>query len=216
MLTTMSTPTIKTSWHGTIASIQPRIRLYRSFDERSHSYLGYSLEVDGLIGNEARSFTIGIGKGAQDRHRLQHGDVVSGASHPVAVARTEAVELYKTSAFKVEHRGAAADATSPPWHGVPPNLTVYRQRGHRRLSARTFRAKCRSCIWGCRMPTEMTIDHWNPTVKRWRFETACYGPKSCPLYRPGPNRRVPGRNGMVWIEEDWVDEEATRHRGPDE
>jgi hypothetical protein len=27
---------------------------------------------------------------------------------------------------------------------------------------------------------------------------------------------VPGRKGMVYEEEDWVDEEATAHRGPDE
>ncbi len=29
-------------------------------------------------------------------------------------------------------------------------------------------------------------------------------------------RKVPGRNGMTWEEEDWVDEEATSSRGPDE
>jgi len=27
---------------------------------------------------------------------------------------------------------------------------------------------------------------------------------------------VPGRKGMQWEEEDWVDEEATAHRGGDE
>jgi hypothetical protein len=27
---------------------------------------------------------------------------------------------------------------------------------------------------------------------------------------------VPGRKGMTWEEADWVDEEATAHRGPDE
>jgi len=40
-----------------------------------------------------------------------------------------------------------------------------------------------------------------------RFETFCYGPKSCALYRAGPTRKVPGRKGMSWEEEDWVDEE---------
>ena len=49
-----------------------------------------------------------------------------------------------------------------------------------------------------------------------RFETFCYGPKSCPAYRAGPTRKVPGRKGMRWEEEDWVDEEATAHRGADE
>ena len=47
-------------------------------------------------------------------------------------------------------------------------------------------------------------------------ETFCYGPKSCPNYRPGPVREVPGRNGTTWTEEDWADEDATSHRGPDD
>ena len=66
------------------------------------------------------------------------------------------------------------------------------------------------------MPVEMIIDQWNPSQKKYRFETFCYGPKSCPLYRAGATRKVPGRRGMTWEEEDWVDEDATSHRGPDE
>ena len=66
------------------------------------------------------------------------------------------------------------------------------------------------------MPTQMVIDQWNPSKVKWRYETHCYGPKSCKLYRSGPTRKVPGRRGMSWTEEDWVDEDATAHRGPDE
>jgi hypothetical protein len=62
----------------------------------------------------------------------------------------------------------------------------------------------------------MTLDQWNPAEKRYRFETFCYGPKSCPAYRAGPTRKVPGRRGMQWEEEDWVDDEATAHRALDE
>ncbi len=71
-------------------------------------------------------------------------------------------------------------------------------------------------MWGCRMPVTLIIDHWNPSARRYRFETFCYGPKSCALYRPGPTRKVPGRRGMSWEEEDWVDAEATAHRGQDD
>jgi len=39
---------------------------------------------------------------------------------------------------------------------------------------------------------------------------------SCPIYSAGPKRKVPGRRGMVYEEEDWVDENATSHRHPDE
>jgi hypothetical protein len=66
------------------------------------------------------------------------------------------------------------------------------------------------------MPVEITLDQWNPDQKRYRYETFCYGPKSCPLYRPGPTRKVAGRSGMTYEEEDWVDADETAHRGPDE
>jgi len=66
------------------------------------------------------------------------------------------------------------------------------------------------------MAVEMIVDQWNPSQKRYRYEAFCYGPKSCPVYKPGPTRKVPGRKGMSWEEEDWIDEEATAHRGPDE
>jgi hypothetical protein len=29
-------------------------------------------------------------------------------------------------------------------------------------------------------------------------------------------RKVPGRKGMSYTEEDWVDDDATAHRGPDD
>ena len=99
---------------------------------------------------------------------------------------------------------------------MPPTLEVYRARGHRRLAARTYDTKCSACIWGCQMAVEMIVDHWNPSVRRYRRETFCYGPKSCTSYKAGPTRKVPGRKGMSWEEEDWVDDDATAHRGPDD
>ncbi|MGD0292108.1 MAG: hypothetical protein ABSC63_21145 [Candidatus Binataceae bacterium] len=66
------------------------------------------------------------------------------------------------------------------------------------------------------MPVEMIIDQWNPRQRRYRTETFCYCPRSCPLYEPGPAHKVPGRRGMTYTEEDWVDIEATSHRRLDE
>ena len=206
----------KLSWQGKLISVQPRIRLLRSFDQRSHTYLGYVFRVDGVIGNEEREFLVGIGKGVQAKHAFRVGDVVSGQCQPVEDKRIETAEFYKVSKLKVLERAEAQNGQGPPWTGVPPDLQTYRARGHRRLDARTFEAKCRSCIWGCRMAVEMIIDQWNPSQKKYRYETFCYGPKSCSLYRAGPTRKVPGRKGMTWEEEDWVDEEAVAHRGMDE
>ena len=38
--------------------------------------------------------------------------------------------------------------------GVPLELPVYRERSHRRLDAKTYTARCLTCIWGCRMPVD--------------------------------------------------------------
>lgn len=95
----------KLSWHGTLNSVQARIRLLRSFDQRSHSYLGYVLGVDGVIGDEKREFLVGIGKGAQAKHEFRVGDVVSGQCQPVEDERTETAEFYKVSKLKLLGRG---------------------------------------------------------------------------------------------------------------
>jgi hypothetical protein len=206
----------KILWSGKVISVQPRIRLLRSFDQRSHSYLGYVLQVQSIIESEERTLGIAIGKGAQAKHQFQAGDLASGKSEVVPNARTEVAEYYKTSELRLLKRIEEPIVSPPPWQGPTPDLEIYRQRGHRRLDVRTYEGKCVTCIWGCRMPVEMIIDHWNPSKKKYRFETFCYGPKFCSLYKAGPTRKVPGRKGMLWEEEDWVDEEAVSHRGIDE
>ncbi len=201
-------------WSGVVTSVQPRIRLSRSFDEVCHTYLGYVLAVSGHIGGEERDFCVAIGRAAHAKHGLKAGDAVSGEGTPVADSRLETAELYKISKLKCVDRAPSWEPEPPPWEGVPPQLPIYRDRGHRRLDARTYDRECTACIWGCRMAVEMIIDPWNPD-RRFRTETFCYGPLSCPLYKAGPTRRVPGRRGMIYVEEDWIDQDATSHRGPD-
>lgn len=206
----------KLSFTGTITSIQPRIRLTRSFDEASHTYLGYAIKLAGAIDGGDKDFSVGIGKAAQAKHELKVNDVISGECLPVLDPDMEPVDYYKVSKLKIISCGEQG-STSTPWELVPPELAIYRERGHRRLAARTYDTKCISCMWGCRMPVEIIVDNWNPRGRRkYRFETFCYGPLSCKLYKAGPNRKVEGRNGMVYIEEDWVDEQMTGHREMDE
>ena len=206
----------KIPWRGVLLSIQPRIRLGRSFDQRSHTYLGYALQVRGSIGDETREFLVGIGERAHSKHQFRAGDTVSGEAVPVADPRLETVEFYKVSRLKTMRGRIEEQAQPPPWSGVPPPLAVYRERGHRRLASRTYEERCTTCLWGCRMAVEMIVDQWNPSRRRYRTETFCYGPRSCPLYRSGPQRKVPGRHGMTYTEEDWVDKEAISRRAPDE
>ena len=119
-------------------SVQPRIRLTRSFDQRSHTYLGYALKVRGMVGGEAREFLVAVGQGAHAKHQFQAGAVVSGDALPVPDARLETAEFYKVSKLKVGPLEAVNETTPPPWRGVPPPLEVYRERGHRRLAAQTL------------------------------------------------------------------------------
>jgi hypothetical protein len=207
---------LKVAWKGTIVGVQPRIRLMRSYDERSHSYLGYILIINGVVEEETREFIVAIGKAAQAKHGFQVGGQVEGMSEYVLDERLEVANYYKTSKLQILDRQSGKTANPPPWHGVVPDLDIYRRRWHRRLAARTYDLKCHSCMWACRMPVEMIIDHWNPSKKKYRFETFCYGPKSCSLYSSGPTRKVPGRRGMTWEEEDWIDEDATAHRSLNE
>ena len=48
-------------------------------------------------------------------------------------SRTEVVEFYKTSKLENIEKSDPAVITPPPWIGIPPELEIYRQRGHRRL-----------------------------------------------------------------------------------
>ena len=212
----------KSTFKGIITSIQPRIRLTRSFDEASHTYLGYAIKITGTVDNQEtissnqNIFSIGIGKAAQAKFNFKVNDIISGECLPVPDPDMEPVDYYKVSKLKVISEGEQG-SLSAPWELVPPDLKVYRERGHRRLAARTYDSKCSSCMWGARMPVEIIVDNWNPRGRRkYRFETFCYGPLSCKLYKAGPNRKVEGRNGMVYVEEDWVDEANVAHRGMDE
>ena len=174
------------------------------------------LRIDGACGGEVGELLIAVGETAHEKHRFQTGMELSGHSMPVEDPRKEIAAFYRTSVIKVIKNAENRPLAGPPFNDVPPRLETYRARGHRRLDVRTYDAKCTICIWGCRMPVEMIIDQWNPSKKQYRSETFCYGPKSCLYYRPGPARKVPGRKGMSYTEEDWVDEDATAHRGPDD
>ena len=196
--------TNKIGWSGVLVSVQPRIRLTRSFDQRSHSYLGYVLRVDGAIGGEEREFSVAIGEAAHAEHQFRIGDRVGGDGVPVADARTELAELYKVSKLQVHARGAETIAPPQPWHGAPPPLPICRERGHRRLAAKTYKSSCTTCIWGCHnMAVELIVDQWNPSKKRYRDEAFCYGPLSCALYKgradaqgSGPTRHELARGGL--------------------
>ena len=106
-----TTKTDKIEWSGRITAVQPRIRLMRSFDERSHSYLGYVLRVEGTIADEPAclrrgrhgrqgEFMIAIGKAAQAKHRFRVGMEASGLAVPVPDLRLETAGFYKVRLYE--------------------------------------------------------------------------------------------------------------------
>jgi hypothetical protein len=68
----------KISWSGRLAAVQPRSRLTRSFDQRSHTYQGYVLRTQGRIGEEQHEFLVAVGATAHADRQFRPGDRLSG------------------------------------------------------------------------------------------------------------------------------------------
>ena len=83
-----------------------------------------------------------VGQAAHAKHGVRIGDAVEGQGVFVADPRLETAKLYKAGKLKMLARGPETATEPPPWHGVAPELPVYRERGHRRLAARTFDTGC--------------------------------------------------------------------------
>jgi len=168
----------KNKFKGAITAVKPRIRLIRSFDQVSHAYLGYTLVMDAEVdGKEWKDLRVAVGKKAHEKNRFRIGDCVSGEALPIEMPEREWADLYKVSGLKVISRAAPSeDRPADTSGGIAPPLTLYRGKGHVRLDKRTCESRCRRCPWGVVMGTEMIVDHWNPSVKKWRRD---------PLLRPG-------------------------------
>lgn len=208
---------MKIDWKGVLISVQPRFKLGRAFDQRQHGYPGYALLVRGEIDGQAGTAWFGVGKAAHEKHQFQVGQVVAGKAAPVADSRTEVVAYYKVSGLRVTPAADSPSPDAPPWQGPPPSIEVYRERRHRRLDESRYAGPaCSVCVWGAKMPVEITMGRSKPALVEHRTETFCYGPKSCSFYDPGPTRVVPGPGGATFEEEDSVDQLETSHRGLDD
>ena len=134
------------SWSGVITFVQPRIRLTRSFDQMSHTYQGYLSGIQGMLDGGSGQFVIAIGNAAQVRHQFRIGDEVSGIGQDLTDPRVETADLYRISKLKLISRGNVPSRKAP-WHDVAPPLAVYQDRGHSRLSAKTYESQCGTCGW---------------------------------------------------------------------
>jgi hypothetical protein len=209
----MGTQTTKQEFAGAVAAVKARIRLCRSFDQIHHAYQGYTLVLEGTLdGDPTHELRIGVGPKAHEKHQFRTGDRVTGLAVPVPDPREEWATHYRASKLKLVERGPdAQDVPANPEGGIAPPLPEYRAQGHLRLDGRTYSKSCQTCPLGLIMATEITIDQWDPSRKKWRFETHCYGPRDCPRYIAGKPYRVQGRKPyMVWVDDDVEREEAER------
>ena len=203
----------KVKFKGTITAVKARIRLLRSFDQLSHSYLGYTLVMTALVnGREWTGLRVAVGQKTHEKNRFRIGDTISGEALPIENIYQEWADIYKVSGLNIISRGdpseeRPADTTG----GIAAPLPIYREHGHVRLDPHTYEQKCKQCPWGIVMATEITIDQWNPHKKKWRYETHCYGPRDCLNYRAGRPRTVQGRKpGMIWVDDDFERENKNR------
>jgi len=107
------------------------------------------------------------------------------------------------------------ETTAPPWIMTPPAMQTYEERGARLLSKSLWETKCFKCIWANMANVEIQWD-FDRDIKKYRFETFCYGPKSCEFYKMGRARSVPYKNRGSAIDDGCLDEVCTEGRGEDD
>jgi len=82
------------------------------------------------------------------------------------------------------------------------------------LDQKTWGTACMTCIWANKSAVEIEYD--SGRAKRYRSETSCYGPKSCPIYEAGSPRPVPYHGHATLMDGGGLDECCAGHRGYDE
>jgi hypothetical protein len=206
----------KVHWSGIITAIQPRAWVWRyRMDNRTHHLTGFNVWLDGKAEGVAGRFSVAISAIQQAKLAFQRGDLASGTAWPVQGKKREVVDLYRAGALRLLKRPAAdKQPASPPFTGLTPAMEVYERRGCRMLDSKLWVNACLSCIWANRSRVE--IEYNFGTSKRYRDETFCYGPRSCPLYEMGEPRLVPYKDASPSVDDGWMDETCIGGRGSED
>lgn len=223
----------KIKWSGIIVSVQPRSSVWRyRLDNRTHSLRGYNIFLEGIIDRDAdekterkvsekadgtgekATFSIAISETQQNKLQFQIGDKVSGTAWTKMYDFSEYADYYRAGALEIMQKGPAVTSSPPPYIMLPPDLATYEWRGARMLSTMCYKKKCFQCIWASM--ADVTIEYnWGVSQKH-RYESFCYGPKSCKYYKMGKPRAVPDKQYGSFYDEGWLDDICTENRGEDE
>lgn len=207
--------TEKIEWYGVIVSIQPRTTVWRyRLDNRTHSHIGYNLFIDGEAEGIKRQFSVAISEIQQQKSEFRIGDEARGTAWTKRYDVTDYADFYRAGGLKVLSRAIQVEHVPPPYLIEPPAMEVYAFRGARMLSLSSYKGKCFRCAWATMSAVEIEYN-WG-IAKKYRFESFCYGPKSCILYKMGKPRSVPYKDCGTSYDEGWLDEICTENRGWDD
>ncbi len=207
-------------WRGEIRAIQCRAWIWRyRVDNRTHNHVGYNLWIDGEASEEREAFIVAISEKQYEKLRFGIGDVAAGTAWPCVKAKHDIADYYRAGSLKILSRpdeSAGSEAiVEPPFVGPMPPLEVFERRGARMLDLRRWRSKCMPCIWANQSAVE--IEYNFGKSKRFRKETFCYGPRSCPNYTMGRPRAVPYYgDSYSSLDDGALDECCAGHREWDE
>lgn len=137
--------------------------------------------------------------------RFHIGDKIRGTGWTKIYPKLEYADYYRAGGLKKLNAAPDPDEEArEPWPGEVPELFVYDWRGCRMLDSRSWKGKCFTCKWAC-MANVAIEYNWGVTQK-FRFESFCYGPKNCRLYKMGKPRAVPYKDCGSVYDEGWLDE----------
>lgn len=206
----------KVAWAGVIISVQPRTSVWRyKIDNRTHYYNGYNLFLEGEVEAAAKRFSVAISEKQQMKNEFRIGDFVKGTAWTKMYSYSEYADFYRAGNLKVINRpDGYIPITVPPYIMPLPDMETYAQRGARMLSPACYKGKCFQCIWAAMASVVIEYD-WGVRQK-YRFESFCYGPKSCKFYKMGKPRAVPYKDEGSFYDDGCLDEIITYGRGLDE
>jgi hypothetical protein len=207
----------KIKWSGVITSIQPRTRVWRYLtDNRTHYHIGYNLFLDGCADGVDKQFVVAISEKQQQSGEFGIGDTIFGTAWLKQYPEREFADYYRAGALKRIESGKPITADNPPpWIGLPPDMATYEWRGARMLSKSLWKGKCFQCIWATMSNVEIIWD-FDKKISKYRFESFCYGPKSCKLYKMGKARSVSYKNMGSSLDEGWLDDLCSENRDWDD
>lgn len=205
----------KIEWQGTIVSIQPRTTVWRyRLDNRTHYHRGYNLFLDGEAGGIMARFSVAISEKQQQKLVFRIGDEVQGTAWTKMYDVSDYADYYRAGGLKIIKKAEQVETTPPPYLIEPPDMATYERRGARMLSVASYKGKCFPCAWATMSAVEIEYN-WGVS-KKYRFESFCYGPKSCRLYKMGKPRAVPYKDCESVYDDGGLDHICTEQRGEDE